>query len=371
MSSADLVHELRAARPTTPEGLRRRVEEIAASSPEPRAARLAAGWLSRRRVLAVVPVAASLAVASAAGFGLVDGWRSPAASREAVTIVEPLPPATATKTLGDTAVTELPADPAFGTYAPSSSEQQRAAGAVGIDGGNSAPGPDAARAQRVFANLTLQVKDTDALSGATQRALDLVRSLGGHVVTVSYATGTEGSAAMTLRVPTGKVQDAITRLSGLGTILQQQVQIDDLQQSLDATSKRIETVRGQIAAITERLRSTTLDDQTRVTLVERRNRLQSELRTLRQSRASLNAEASFATIQLQLLTERSDSIVPVASSGFDRALDRMVEILSWEAIVALTIAAMLAPVALVAGAVWFSLRMLRRRGADQLLASNS
>jgi hypothetical protein len=265
----------------------------------------------------------------------------------------------------------LPADPAFGAYAPSSSDKQRAGGAVGIDGGNSAPGPDAARAQRVFANLTLQVKDTDALSGATQRALDLVRSLGGHVVTVSYATGTEGSAAMTLRVPTGKVQEAITRLSGLGTILQQQVQIDDLQQSLDATSKRIEIVRGQIAAITERLRSTTLDDQTRVTLLERRNRLQSELRTLRQSRTSLNAEASFATIQLQLVTERSDSIVPVASSGFDRALDRMVEILSWEAIVAVTIAAMLAPLALVAGAVWFALRTLRRRGADQLLASNS
>ena len=105
------------------------------------------------------------------------------------------------------------------------------------------PGPTTGRAQRIGASLTIEVDDTDALSKATQEALQTTRSLGGYVVSVSYATGTDGTASLTLRVPTAKVQDAITRLSSLGTIVAQQVQIDDLQESIDALDKRISGLR--------------------------------------------------------------------------------------------------------------------------------
>ena len=68
-SSPDLIHELRASRPSAPLALRARVREIAAEQPA-RAAR--AGWRFpiRRGVLVAVPAAAALAFASAGVLGL-------------------------------------------------------------------------------------------------------------------------------------------------------------------------------------------------------------------------------------------------------------------------------------------------------------
>ena len=52
---------------------------------------------------------------------------------------------------------------------------------------------------------------------ATQRALQVTRSLGGYAVSVSYGSAEEaGTASLVLRVPTAKVQDAIARLSEPG-----------------------------------------------------------------------------------------------------------------------------------------------------------
>ena len=66
------------------------------------------------------------------------------------------------------------------------------------------PGADVGRAQRYSATLALGVDDTDALSDATQRALGIVRDLGGFVVSARYATGTEGTSSLTLRVPSAR-----------------------------------------------------------------------------------------------------------------------------------------------------------------------
>src|SRR5678815_4932934 len=112
-----------------------------------------------------------------------------------------------------------------------------------------APAPFAGRAQRYSASLTLSVEDTDALSEATQRALSIARDLGGYVLSVQYATGTEGAASLTLRVPSTRAADAVTRLSALGTILAQNVQIDDLQESLDTLEGQLERLQAQIAAL--------------------------------------------------------------------------------------------------------------------------
>ena len=98
-------------------------------------------------------------------------------------------------------------------------------------------GPRAARHRDADAS---QVADTDALSTATQDALQITRSLGGYVVIVSVRRRheTTGPPSLTLRVPVGEcVQDAIARLSALGTIVSQQVQIDDLQEALDALDR--------------------------------------------------------------------------------------------------------------------------------------
>ena len=108
---------------------------------------------------------------------------------------------------------------------------------------DSAIGPTPERAQRVSATLTVEVEGSDDASWPRRTRSDLTRSLGGHVVSASVATGEQGSATMTLRVPVAKVQQAIARLSALGRIVSQEVTIDDLQASLDALERRESSVR--------------------------------------------------------------------------------------------------------------------------------
>ena len=225
-----------------------------------------------------------------------------------------------------------------------------------------------AGAQRYSATLALGVDSTDELSDATQRALGIVRDLGGFVVSARYATGAEGTSSLTLRVPSAKAADAVTRLSSLGTILAQDVQIQDLQEPLDGIDRELERLRAQLAAVTAQLaRAETAAERAR--LEERRSQVRAELQRLRASRAATSAEARTATIQLELRTEEGSSVVPPASR-LDRALDRALDVLAWEAVVALALAVALAPLAVIGAAIWLARRMQRRRDDERLLAAS-
>ena len=348
MTSAEILHELRTTRPAAPLALRARIDEIAVSTPAPRAARAGRFLPRRRSLLVALPVTALLVIASAGVIGVVQSGRQPSvteATRDAVA------------TPSESTTQKLDAAPA--------------AGALGAADATKAatPGPTAGRAQRVTANLTLEVSDNDALSRATQEALQTIRALGGYVVTVSYATAGDGNASLTVRVPTARVQDAITRLSSLGTIVAQQVQIDDLQESIDALSKHIAGLQERIARITAQLEDTGLDAETRATLQARRVAARAELAALRGDKAAQSAEARLATIQLSLVTDRA-SAVPGTPSRFDRALDKAVEILVVEAAVLFFALVLVGPFVLVGLAVWCGRRTLGRRADERLLGAS-
>jgi hypothetical protein len=224
------------------------------------------------------------------------------------------------------------------------------------------------RAQRVSATLTVEVPDSEAVSRAAQDALDLTRSLGGHVVSSSVSTGDVGSAFITVRVPVAKVQDAITGLSGLGRIVSQQVTIDDLQESLDQLAKGEAKVRSEIARIRARLESETLDAQTEAVLRAKLQTLRTELVGLRTNIAATEAEARMSTIQLTVVTPGASGVV-VPPSRLDRAIDEALNVLAWEGVLALGALIVLAPFALVALAAWLGRRLYRRHEEERLLAT--
>jgi hypothetical protein len=248
--------------------------------------------------------------------------------------------------------------------------QAQTAPAPSLEATTKAGAADAAtpRAQRVSATLTLEVKDSDAVSKTAQDVLELTRSLGGYVVSSSVVTGEQGSAALTVRVPVDQVQDAITRLSGMGRIVSQQVTIDDLQETLDQLEKREATVRGQIAKIRARLESESLDPQTEAVLRARLQTLRAELVELRTGITATNAEAQMSTIQLTIVTPNSSGAA-VPSSRIDRTIDEALNVLAWEAVIALGILIVLAPFALVGLAVWLGRRLYRRHEEERLLAT--
>jgi len=228
--------------------------------------------------------------------------------------------------------------------------------------------PSPNRVQRVAATLTVEVAGSDAVSRAAQDALDLTRSLGGHVVNASVATGAGAQASLTVRVPVAKVQQAIVGLSALGKIASQQVTIDDLQESLDALTHRAASLRSQIVGITARLDSESLDPETRARLEERRRTLRAELREARRSISGTSAEARYATVQLNVVTPDSLGVVPTRSR-LDRTLDGALNALVWEGVVALAVLVVATPLLLVVLAAWLAHRLYRRRETDRILAT--
>jgi hypothetical protein len=292
-------------------------------------------------MLVAVPAAAALALASAGVLGLARS-DSPQALRQT--------------TVDDTATAESASPNALG-------------GALaGGSGAGKAADSAAPRAQRVSASLTVEVANSDAVSRAAQDALDLTRSLGGYVVSSSVATGEQGSASLTVRVPVDRVQEAIAGLSGLGRIVSQQVTIDDLQQNLDELTQRQASVLAQIARIRARLDSETLDAPTEAVLRTRLGILRGELRALRQGISSTQAEASMSTIQLAVVTPGAYGAV-APTSRIDRTIDEALGVLAWEGVIALGLLIVLAPFALVAFAAWLGRRFYRRREEDRLLAA--
>jgi hypothetical protein len=224
------------------------------------------------------------------------------------------------------------------------------------------------RAQKVSATLTVEVADSDAVSRAAQEALNLTRSLGGFVVTSSVATGDQGSASITVRVPVDKVQDAIAGLSGLGRIVSQQVTVEDRQESIDAFQRRSRSLRSQIALVNARLESESLDAETRARLEARLKNLKADLRGARVSLDVLRSEARMSTIQLTVVTPGAFGAV-APPSRIDRTVDEALNVLAWEGVIALAVLIVLAPFALLAFAAWLGRRLYRRHEEERLLAT--
>jgi Domain of unknown function (DUF4349) len=352
--SPDLIQELRASRPAAPAALRARVRELAASDAAP----AVYTWTSlrlrvpaRRFALVALPTAAALAMTTAGVLGLA---RSDAPSNEALN---------GELAQSDKDATEL----ATPLTVPAQTEASRA-GVVPSAGAADAIAPDVNRAQQISATLTVEVSDSGGVSDSAQKALDLTERLGGHVVSASVVTGEGANAAITLRVPAAKVQEAIVGLSALGEIVSQQVSIQDLQATLDQLERRERSVRAQIAVLVARLESEPLDAETKARLQARLQNLRAELRTLRRGQAGTRAEARMATIQLTVVTEDSLGAAPVPSR-LDRTLDEALNVLVWEGVVALAILIVAAPFALVAAAALLGHRLYRRREDERLLAT--
>ena len=348
--SPDLLRELRESRPTAAAELRTRVREIAREEspkvPVWRRVRLPA----RRGALVALPAAAALALVSAGAIGLSRSDGGETASLESNAQVTTPNALSSSQGSADAATTES-ADKSF-----TLTDAQRAT-----------IGPTAGRAQRVSATLAVEVKNSDGVARAAQDALDLTRRLGGHVVSASVTTGEEGSAALTVRVPVGRVQEAVVQLSALGRIVSQQVTIDDLQGTIDRLERRERSVRAQIVVLVARLDSEDLDATTRARLEARLQTLRSELRSLRRGQSRTNAEARMATVQLSVATPDAGAVAP--PSRLDRALEEALNVLVWEGVILLAILIVAAPFALVGLVAWLGRRFYRRREEDRLLAT--
>jgi Domain of unknown function (DUF4349) len=350
---ADLVAELRSVPADAPDSLRARVRALGEPEAPPTLRDRLATIRWRRAVLVAAPVCAALLVSVA----VVRGVLSSGSEQRA----------TLTRESGAlTTARENPRAPAHGArsalpvFGAATTDAQR-----GIAGGGGRP-------VDYDASLRVRVRDADALSYRTAEAMRIARSLGGYVDSVQQTTtrGKPGEADLVLRVPVARVEQALIRLSALGTVLEQHLSIVDLQQTLDRQRRRISNLRVEIARLNEALRNQSLAADVRIRLQLRLAEARRELSRLTVQHRATRREAALSQISLTLTTERAAAAVPKDHQGrLERAARDAASFLAAAGAVLLFLLIVVSPL-LVLAAVWFyGQRAYRRREERRLLAA--
>jgi hypothetical protein len=315
MSQPELARLLRDARPVAPPELRERVRLVAAQAAPPR--RRAVTW--RRALVAAVPVAAAIAA------GVI-------ATRPAHHEAQPSP-------LHGAAISGAVVH-----------AKARLAPEVGL-----APNPR--RIQRYTTTLELRVRDSAALSDASKRAIAITHGLGGYEQRVNVdAAHATGYADLVLRVPKTRVQEAVRRLTALGTIVSESVQVQDLQTQVHATDRLITSLQRQLA----RLRAQPQDTRTERQIAA----LTARIERLQRGRAATLHSAHYATVDLRLTTRTP----PAPVHHGHGPLHGLGVAFRWIAIGAVYVLAIGTPFAALAALVWLAVRAVRRRREDALLS---
>jgi uncharacterized protein DUF4349 len=323
MSQRDVVAELRAARMQVPGEVRERVRAIAAEASTPPPHR----FRRRRSLVLLVPVAAALV-------GALVITRQNGADNDRLA-----------RTRGAIATVPYAAEAAPSAAAPAPSAKAFA------------PAPSSTRVQRYGATIGLQVTSPKAVSTAVKRALAVTAALGGHPTSVHASSAEKaGVADLVLRIPRRNVQDAVTRLSQLGTITSEQVDVQDLQTGLDATARRI-------ARLQRRLATLRAEPQT-----QERDRaiasLTSQVERLQRVAAATIRGAQLATVRLHVATP--PAVQPVHHGH--GPLHGIGTAAYWTAIGGAYGLAFGIPLLAVALLIWLVVRALRRRRVDALLS---
>jgi Domain of unknown function (DUF4349) len=324
MSQRDLVAELRAARMEAPAEVRERVRLIAANATTP-PRRLT--W--RRGLVLVLPIAAALAAAVVLNRPTHNAQHERQLERGAPT---------APQVLQGTAKTPTKSG-SFGAYS------------------SVAPAPARARVERYGASLSLMFPTPEGVSKSVKRALAITRALGGYAVSVHADVGRNAALAdLTVKVPRAHVQEAIRRLSALGTISSEQVDIQDLQAGVDATDRKIARLQRQLAA----LRAQPTSEAT----TRRIAAFVAQIARIQRGEAAAIRSARFATISLELGTRRP----PVQRPHHHGPLHGLVVAFKWIGIGLAYAAALGAPLLLFLWLAWILARTVRRRREDALLS---
>jgi Domain of unknown function (DUF4349) len=225
------------------------------------------------------------------------------------------------------------------------------------------------RLTQVHASLRLRVRNVDGLSKATAQAMRITRNLGGFVQSVDYGTpsGGNGDAYLTVRIPVGNVQRAVTRFTALGSILSQHLSIRDLQDQSNAEVLRILQLR-QLAAQLRAKLSGQLTPEERVAVQARLDGVRGLLRAKTGQHAGTLRQGRLSTFELELTTRKGAAAAPSHPGRIGRAARHAFSALSKTIAGLLYALIVLSPLLVLAAAVLWGARYRRRRVEQRLLA---
>jgi uncharacterized protein DUF4349 len=331
----EIGRELRATAPPAPQNVRERIRAL----PEPAPRR--SFRIGLRPALAG---AAALAVALGIGAGVVNGLAGGSGSPRRQAASESKPAA---------------------RHVEPVTTFERARAPKAVSGAlRDATVPPSARLQNYHARLRLRVEDRDDLSDAMKRAVLETRRLGGYVVSAQYAQAAQGDGSLVVRVPIGRVQDAIASFSSLGTILEQRISLQDIQPQADRLAKSIAAKTRRIAELGAKQRRVGLTPTEQAELAAAK----ADLTNLMQRRAAVVRQGAFARVAVGLTTRKAATPTKKDEPGaFGSFLDDAGDIFALEAIAVLYALVVVGPFALLAAFALLGERARRRRANHALL----
>jgi Domain of unknown function (DUF4349) len=348
---ARVIYELQAVRTPAPETLRSRIDALAAAESGRRPSLLERLSI-RRAVLVLAPAVLLVAISAAAVQGIVSATSDPDSE---IPFADP----------GAFTAQPEPAEDAAGNR----SAAEAAPPAPVTQSLRSAAVPTATgRTQDYRAALRVRVDDAEALSAKTQEALRLTRRYGGYVVATRFRNPRpdEGDATLDLRIPIGRVQDALLAFSQLGAIVSQDVTIRDLQGEVDRHTRDIRRLRDRMATIRAALLDPDLPTVERARLVAELAQARTRVTSLEQQRRVLVREGRFAKITLALTTQQPAAKKDEAGR-IERAFDDAASVLGKEIAFGLYALIVAAPFLLLAALGIAGARAGRRRANQRLL----
>ena len=228
-------------------------------------------------------------------------------------------------------------------------------------------GSTTGRATDLSLQMEVRVPGADELSAAAGEAMAITRELGGWVAASDIDTkGNEGTAELALRVPVGRVEDAVVRLGELGTVTGQRVATVDLQAGIDRRDNRIERINRAIRVEELRLESGTLTPAQELETRLRIERLRNQSADLHRANLADRREAATSELALTLHT-RAAAAAQEDESGAAGAAGDALRFLEAAGVVALFLAIVLSPIVLLVVLLWLALRTRSRRVEARLL----
>ena len=196
--------------------------------------------------------------------------------------------------------------------------------------------------------------------------------LGGYAQNVQFQASRngDGNAYLELRVPVGRAEAAIGKLSALGRLVSQSVSTQDLQQQFSKQTDTIGSLQRAIGIYEQALQNGSLSGSQRVIVEVRLENAEHQLTQLRKARSQTVASAATADIQLTLTTNQHAFVTPAGKSGrLGRLLGNAADFLGLEGIIVLYILIVAGPILLLVALGWGLVRERRRRDERRLLAS--
>ena len=231
-------------------------------------------------------------------------------------------------------------------------------------------GSTSARQRRVERSTRLELTTTD-VQAAGDGVVRATQAAGGFVQSSQIATGDgHSTASFVLRVPTGRLDDALARLSRLGHVKSLQQSAEDITNAYNGASARLAEARAERSGLLRALSKATTAQEIsslRARIADNRRTLQRYEREL----AAVRNRADYATVGVEVTgVARKHAAAPAGGSWTpgDAAHDA-VRVLEVSAGVALIALAVLVPLGLVGAAGGFAAVAVRRRRREAALSA--